>query len=198
MSEFQSKVEAIAKAMGGTWALVPSDVNPNGCAHVTDGTTELSLYLYGGSSKIEVHATYVHNEHRTSAPPVPKINVGKDRAPEAIAKDILRRLVPDAAAWQQGRRDVIAKLDAARDARDAEASTIAALLGTTYDPERNRRNGNDARVGWFGAPHGTYGSFTPSHDGTSVSIDLSGVPAHVAERIVVLLAKWAKGEREND
>lgn len=195
LTDHQRTAAAIAEHLtspdGARWHLVPNDVNPRQHAEITDDTTTLTAQAQWNSDRLEIRPSYVHHDHRGySAPPAPTITVGATRAPEAIAKDISRRLLADAIAWQQARRDLVAELDAAREARHDGAERIAAILGETYDRTKtdHGRAISAGEVRWYSGPASTLGDFKANHDGTTWSIDLHSIPAEQAEAIARILA----------
>jgi hypothetical protein len=119
------------------------------------------------------------------------ITVRLDRGPEALAREITRRLLPHYESALAAVRERIAQANAARAAREALAQRITDLI-----PGARRTNIDAAartHVVWYS--HGTaFGSGTVAifDAATTVSLDIGNLPAPVADRILTILAEAAE------
>ena len=105
----------------------------------------------------------------------PSITVAADKSPEAMAKDITRRLLPDADALHTIVLEKIAALDASLNAQAAAVSRLAAVAGVPVQ-------GNQALFRL-----GNYRHTVRVNQSGTVEIDARGLTAEQAERLIALL-----------
>lgn len=111
------------------------------------------------------------------------INVGEERGPEAIARDIQRRFLPTYTATYAACLQKKAEHDEYRDKLYQQALLIAKAAGLPR-PERLDSN-SDYRLHLDTAKHGCYGDVTVYND--SMNLKLSGVSVKKTERILAIL-----------
>jgi hypothetical protein len=121
----------------------------------------------------------------------PKITVNPARGATAVARDITRRLIPDALEYWQTIAGRIARRKSAANAREVLASELAGIMGTTAREWRGEWQA-DIPAGIARGDGGTtYGDMTADYEGVAVTVTLRGLSAANARQVAELVRSWA-------
>jgi len=191
-------VKAVAKLLPGFEYHVPF----NGTQPRLVGEDDLEIFIGGSQQrgKLHVHGGWPMDGHTYMSPrswgAVPygetgdvSINVSEDRGPEAIARDILRRFLPQYREIHAKCREKQREHSAYENRLRANAVVVAEAAGLAL-PETKGRN-EDYRLHLNGSNHGWYGTVVVNE--TSVSFDVRTVPTDKALRILAILQEKENG-----
>jgi hypothetical protein len=146
------------------------------CGHYSDGKAEIRGG-YGGD-----HNEWPRDRHA--------IGVSIDRDPAAIARDVARRFLPAFAAEWDGWLAEVQNRAQYNEANHRTAERLGAILNVAATRDDWRRS-DRSQLRWHYNDARGYGNAEPSYAGTKVDLELHGVSAELAERIVHLIADAA-------
>ena len=181
-ADFAASLAPVARAIGAEWKSHPQ--HAWGCRFV--GPDGAELFVRADGARLRISGTYPLNF-------VPReravITVARTRPTDQIARDVVRRLLPD---YLPGLRDALAS-KAQYDARKGEETALAAELGSIVSVADVRRTGGR------GEPCGVYAHVDSQSmhvrvdgpDAVRVELSCSAETARRVLRAVVHLA----GER---
>lgn len=187
-AELAAKLDDVAQHMDGWTVEAPEDRNPR--LVNADGVQIWGhVVTYGAgvgraelSAAVPADAQYSEGDY--SGIDRPEITVSLSRDSAALARDIMRRLVPGAVDYWTTVSDRVARRVARKDARQALAGELAEIMGgRVYDSHRD---------GWQAEQRGhTYGrTMTPSYDAESVTVELRNLTPGEARELATLIAGW--------
>ena len=183
----------IGEHLPGNWDVSYFDSYENSASLLREDGLQLRASTHYGTpqGKVTVRLSMNRGEldHKFRDETTPSINVSPNRAPESLAKDIARRLIPDAEAF----REVILERTARADERQRQADALRERLlatGALDEPGRHLKDRLYLKNGV-----GRYGHV--EHDNDSVRFDLS-LSAEDAVAVLALLAVKANAAAETD
>lgn len=197
-TRLRDTLERIATALGDGWTVdAPHDsgarlITPGGVriwANVeTYGAHKGKLHLTGG---LPDGADYSAGDYGRHDDKSPEIRVSMDRDPEAIARDITRRLADRACTYWTAVSERIASRTAAAGAREALARELAAIMGSDA---RERRNDWEADLppALAGEPY-TYGGMVPNYGADSVTVEIRNATPDQARELARVIRAWTEG-----
>lgn len=182
---FHATMAAVCAILGSDWTTDarhgnPAFHGPNVRIYARVGTygAERDRILLTGSAPDGVS----HSDgdyHRLTAP---SITVAGSKSPEAIARDMTRRLIPAATEYWTAISERIAARLTAADMRETFARELAGIMGT---------RARQTRDSWMAElPENVIGTFTVNYDGTEATAEIRGMSTEAARLLAAFLATW--------
>jgi hypothetical protein len=176
----------IAEQLGGFTARVHDH---GACLHGPAGQELWVQRVWNHRDRVQVHGRYPPGDE-TYRLASHEITAAIARGPEAIARDITRRLLPAYRTDLQTARERVAQ--AARDDQH-RARTAARLLATIPDA-RATDGKRETTIHWYDDAAGS-GTIRLHGDGTKATIELRSAPTELASRIAGTVAALVQPSR---
>ncbi len=183
-------VEALCRALPGDWDAEPISDEYENCSWKIRRTTDNLTLSVDGPDKFGHPKSYsfrLHAAHRPKGTgyvdvyennqrvPYPSIKVGIQKSPEQIAKDVVRRLLPDAARVNGL---VLKKLQQEEEAENQRFNALKTFCECVKIPVPRERHSNDplysSSIGGM--------SFSVTYDG-NISLEFHSMPLAKAARV---------------
>lgn len=125
----------------------------------------------------------------------PEIRVNPERPAETLARDIMRRLVPEAVTYWETIITRVAARETAAHTRETFARELAGIMsGTVSEP----RHGADWQASLPDSlrtsERYTYGDMTPDYRAETVTVEIRNLSADRARALATLIRRWADTE----
>lgn len=136
-----------------------------------------------GTASLNIPEALVPHRLPYSDGPRPEVGVTLDRDPRRVARDLIRRLIPDAEAYQ-------AKLLARKSESDAHEAKLAAVESRLIAAGAARGTGDHTlTVGTYTYPPAAQGEISVRDAYARIKLDVN---LDLAEAIVRLIAEWSE------
>jgi hypothetical protein len=197
-SDLPRLARQIAEALGSPWAnstakrfnggAINAYEHPNYQYIQGDGDERLELHFASGSNmqRLTVSGRYPITSRGgfISAPhgtPRPDMTVAISRGPEAIAKDITRRLLPEYRKVLAAVQEIKRRTDASEDSQEANLRSLAEVFGTNPSADNLKHGTMRLNIPIQGA----YGDLEAFDN--SVNLNLRSIPIQKALQVARLL-----------
>jgi hypothetical protein len=193
-----TKVREVAKWLGRTegrpdWKLRPADPEwPDHRNLTIDGPDGAELWFgfdrYGYTGRIVIHGE-LDNElshHVPYGEHTPSITVAETRTPDAIAREIKRRLLPAYRELLVKVRESKARNDEYEQQRDGLRDELLTALGE--HGRAGQQHQRDGSINLYGLPGPVYGTVTVSRD--SAAFEIRSAPRELALAIARVIGEW--------
>lgn len=190
----------VARALGAGWSIdrkYEMDGNNGAMLDHTDGRRLHIFRQYSTpAGKVSISGVYPYrSDMPTSNTEHVSINVSRDKAPTAIARDIERRLMPTYERELAKLRETYEQRDKNNAQREAMVRRVYRIMGKpdTRDARAREQDSKNSqtRISLSGITDG-YGDMTIYHDGTSAAIELHSIPADLALDILATAVNYGK------
>jgi hypothetical protein len=180
----------VAAALGDGWEAVPGYHVGAASVRHRDGRGLFFValtYPWSARGRAEVRGEYPAGWSWRERAITVTVSVGRD--PAAVARDLERRLLPRYLPELELARERVASEAAEEAGRErVAAELLAAVPGAVRSPVQGRSDGVELRLPGHGYRHDVR---VRSSDGTVVDVDLRGVPAEDAVRMLAALGTGA-------
>lgn len=191
--------QALAQALAGDWQFRPDSERGGSYAAIYSEAEGLHVWTWGSAhnGRLVFHVSISDREtarqatgywyfRRSNERPKTEISVSAEKSPEAVAKDIARRLLPPGRALLAYAK----RKRAQEEDYESKVSRNAAALRAAFPALSGK---SDASLSFY--RFGFYGDFRVNGD--SVKVEVS-CPVEVAVRIAALLAQETGGSEGSE